>query len=178
MNQKETIICSFEEKVTNPEVQITIDVNPFVIVRQIFKNHPERYVNQNVTDTAAVSVKVTIVIMVPVVIVNVDFWFNHKPADYMPVVWMMVIIFVMFVGIRIVIAVIISPTAVVPPVIFPISFPVPIVFVIIISMIMVIVSPVVGTIFRRPVFVATPVFSADTVSNIVGVMIVPFGIIY
>jgi hypothetical protein len=94
MNQKETKICSFEEKVTNPEIQITVNINPFVIVRQIFKNHPERYVNQNVTDTAAVSEKVTIVIMVPVVIVNVDFWFNHKPADYVPVIMVVIIMFV------------------------------------------------------------------------------------
>jgi hypothetical protein len=178
VNQKESIICSFEEKVTNPEIQIAIDINPFVIIWQVFKNHPERNINQNISNSAAVSEKVTIVKIVPVMIVYVDYWFNHKPADYMPVIVVVIIMFVVKVRIRIVIAVIIFPTAVVPPVIFPISFPMFIVFVIIISTIMVIVSPVVRTIFRQPILVATTVFPADSVSNIVGVMIVPFCIIY
>jgi len=37
MNQLETKICIFEEKITNSEIKETVDVNSFVFVGDIFE---------------------------------------------------------------------------------------------------------------------------------------------
>jgi hypothetical protein len=144
--QKESVIGAFEEQVTNPEIQISIDKNPFIIVGKIFKHHPKRNIYQNVTYSATVPEKITIITIIPVVVVNINLWFVNKFTDYMPVIIVMIIIPVIAVCVWIVVSVIISPAIVVPPVIFPISVPV-VVVVIIISMILFVVFTI-SAIFR------------------------------
>ena len=163
MNQKETIIRAFEEKVANPEIQVTINVNPFVIVGQILESHTEGKINKYISHAAAIPEKVPVISVIFGVVRNINLWPVNKPADYMPVIRMVVIIFVMFVGIRIVVAVIISPAIVVPSVTFPISFPMFIIIVIIISTIL-FVAFIITSIFRRPVFFTAHVISAYAVS--------------
>jgi len=94
MNQLESIICVFKEKITNSEIKETVYINSFVIIRQILECHSERNINQNITNMVAVSEKVTIETIIAVMIMNKYLWLINKFPDYMTVVRMMVIIFI------------------------------------------------------------------------------------
>jgi hypothetical protein len=124
MNQLETIICIFEEKITNPEIKETVYINPFVVVGDILERHTERNINQYITNPVVVSEKVAIETIVTVVVMNKYLRLKTEFPYYMPVIWMVVVIFIISVGIRIVIFVIIYPAILVPAVTFPTSVPV------------------------------------------------------
>ena len=124
MNQLESGICTFEEKITNPEVKKTIDVNSLVFVWNILECHAERNINQHITNPVAISEKVTIETIIAIVVVNKNLRLKTKLTDYMPVIRMMVIVFVILVSIRIVIFVVIYPAVLIPAVSFPASVPV------------------------------------------------------
>ena len=95
MNQAKTGTCVFKEKITYPEVEKSVDKNTFVTGGQILESHSKRHINQNVTDSTAIPEKGSIVTIIPGMIVNVDLWLVNKPANYMPVIMMVIIIFVM-----------------------------------------------------------------------------------
>jgi hypothetical protein len=124
MNQLESKICTFEEKITNPEVKKTIDVNSFIIIGNILESHAERNINQHITNPVAISEKVTFETIITIVVMNKNLRFKIKLTDYMPVIRMMVIVFVISVRIRIVIFIVIYPAVLIPAVSFPASVPV------------------------------------------------------
>ena len=67
--------------------------------------------------------KETIVTIIFCMVVNIDLWPVLKPANYMSVVMMVIIIFIVPVCMRIVKSVVISPTVIIPSEGFPVSVP-------------------------------------------------------
>lgn len=124
MNQPETIIGIFKEKISNPEIQITVNVNPFVAVRQIFKRYSKRHVNQNISYTPIVTEKLAVVTIIPVLIVKKHMRLVNKSPDNVTESWMTVIMTVKPIGIRIISVIIIYPTFMIPAVPFPVAIPV------------------------------------------------------
>lgn len=92
VNKPEPVVGHFEEKVSNPEIEISINVNSFVSYGQLFKNYSERHVNQNVAYSSVIPEKMAIVVIVPVVIMYKERWLISKPANYMSPSWVVVII--------------------------------------------------------------------------------------
>lgn len=94
MNQLKTVISVFKEKVSNPEIQITIDIYLFVVVGQIIKSHSKRDIDKHIPNPAAVPEEVTIIAVILYVIMNEDLWVICKFTDYMPIIIVVIIIFV------------------------------------------------------------------------------------
>lgn len=83
MNQPEAVICHFKEKVSNPEIEVSVNVGPFVAHGQVLENNSVRHVNQHITNAPAVPEEMAVVNIVSVMIMYKERWLINKPANYM-----------------------------------------------------------------------------------------------
>jgi hypothetical protein len=82
MNEPETMVGHFEEKVSYPEIKVAINVNYFVVNWQVLENNSVRHVNQHITDAPVVPEEMAVVNVVPVMIMHKERWLINKPANY------------------------------------------------------------------------------------------------
>ena len=95
MYQFVTRACVFEKQISNPVIEISVDINHLIIIRNKFELHTIRNVNQNVTNPGTMSEEMPVVAVIPVMVVNKDGWLIYKTSDYMPIIRMLKVVFVM-----------------------------------------------------------------------------------
>lgn len=175
MNEPESVICHFKEKVSNPEIEVTVNVSPFVSHGQVFENNSVRHVGQHITNAPVVPEEMAVVHIIPVMIVYKERWLVHKPANNVSPSRVLEIMPVEPVRVRMVGVVIIYPTVKIPAVSLPASVPVIVFSVIVIPVEAFIPFPVicpVGSSSGIPVFFASTVFFAGSVPSVIFVQAV------
>jgi hypothetical protein len=175
MNESEPVVGHFEEKVSYPEIKVTIDVNPFVANWQVLENNSVRHVNQHIADSTLMPEKMTVVYVVPVMIMYKERWLINKPANYVAPSRVVEIMPVEPVRVWMVGVVIIYPAVKIPAIPFPTSVPVIIISVIVVPVEIFIAFPVVRTVRSSagvPVFFTASVVFTGSVPSVIFVQTV------
>lgn len=92
MDQVKSYIVIFKEQITYPEIKITVNINPFVIYRNIVKNHSVWHINKNITDSRMIPEKMPVVTIVIDVILYKYQRRIYKPANNMTIIRMIIVI--------------------------------------------------------------------------------------
>ncbi len=136
VHQAKTMVGPFEKQITYPEIKVTVNVHPFVILWQVAKMHSVRHINQHITNIAKETEELPVVAIVLVMIVHKYRRMVIEITNYMSVMVMTVVVLMVPVRVWMIRMVIVAPAAVVPPVTLPASVPVPLLVVIIVAVIL------------------------------------------
>lgn len=83
----------FEKQVSYSEVQIAVNINPFVAVRQLIESNSKRDINQDISYSPVKSEKVPVVAVVFMMVMNEYIWPVNKSFNYVAINRMMEIVF-------------------------------------------------------------------------------------
>lgn len=84
MNKHETKISAFEKQVANSEIQIAINVNPFVITQNA-ESYSERDINQHIANTPEVAKEMPIVAIIPYIVMVKNYRPYGESFYYVPI---------------------------------------------------------------------------------------------
>lgn len=165
----------FKKQISNPEVEESVNIYPFIFMRKIIENYAKRHGSQHITYSPAVAEEMAVITVVAMRAMKKYHRPVYKPSDYVTIAWMVVVMPVKPVRVRMITIIIIYPARKIPAVIFPVMIPVVIAAVIVIPVIIRPMIPVV-LMFRiitwRPVIFTSFIIPACGIPAIVFIQLV------